>query len=141
MQQQGAERAIRHKWPPTQTLACSGRLGSMEDRKEEGDAKQLSTVPTVSKMLKDNTLVELLYQPGRKTTALAMYNAGRWTVQNHIDVRGKYRLVPFSPQNNLIKNEVVLLPSEPRIYGSEGQLLGEIQNFIRRYVDLSSTFE
>jgi len=36
---------------------------------------------------------------------------------------------------------VVLLPSEPEEYGSEEQLLAEIQSFIHRYVDVSSLFE
>ena len=50
-------------------------------------------------------------------------------------------LVPLSPDNNLIKNEVVLSPSEPRIYESEEHLVAEIAAFIHRYADLSSTFE
>ena len=53
----------------------------------------------------------------------------------------KRRLVPFSPENNLIKNEVVLLPSEPQIYGSEEKLLADIRSYIHRYVDLSPSFE
>src|SRR5262249_19220449 len=48
---------------------------------------------------------------------------------------------PFSPNNNLIKNEVVLLPSEPQIYGSEERLVADVQQFIHRYVDLSPTFQ
>lgn len=70
----------------------------------------------------------------------ALYNAGRWTLQYHQDIEGT-RLVPFSPENNLIRNEAVLLPSEPRMYGSEQRLLSDVEEFIRRYVDLSETFE
>jgi hypothetical protein len=62
-------------------------------------------------------------------------------LQSHIDLDDNARLVPFSPHNNLIKNEVVLLPTEPQIYGSEEQLLSEIRSFIHRYVDLSPSFE
>src|SRR5262249_27257470 len=51
------------------------------------------------------------------------------------------RLIPFSPDNNLIKNEVVLLPSEPQNYWSEQQLVSEVTEFIHRYADLSPTFE
>ncbi|KGJ65558.1 hypothetical protein DXU04_12070 [Bradyrhizobium diazoefficiens] len=50
-------------------------------------------------------------------------------------------MVPFSPNNNLIKNEVVLLPSEPRSYGDEQELVSEVVAFIHRYADLSQTFE
>jgi hypothetical protein len=49
--------------------------------------------------------------------------------------------VPFSPGNNLIKTEAVLLPSEPTIYGSEAELVSEIQQFIHRYVDFEPAFE
>ncbi|MEY9171081.1 hypothetical protein ABIF15_002313 [Bradyrhizobium elkanii] len=35
----------------------------------------------------------------------------------------------------------MLLPSEPRIYGSEQQLVSEIADFIHRYADLSPSFE
>ncbi|BBZ91347.1 hypothetical protein BRDID11004_75240 [Bradyrhizobium diazoefficiens] len=54
---------------------------------------------------------------------------------------GGHKLVPFSPNNNLIKNEVVLLPSEPRSYGDEQELVSEVVAFIHRYADLSQTFE
>jgi hypothetical protein len=86
-------------------------------------------------------LVELLYRPQDQRTALAIFGAGRWTVQHHVDLGQNRRLVPYSPENNLIKNEVVLLPSEPRIYGTEGMLVADIQSFIHQYVDLSPTFE
>ncbi len=70
-----------------------------------------------------------------------MYSAGSWTLVDRVDLNGDAPLVPFSAENNLIKNEVVLLPSEPEIYGSEKELLSDIQSFIHRYVDLSPTFE
>jgi hypothetical protein len=99
-----------------------------------------TTVPVVSRCYPDGTLIELLYRPHERQTVLALFHAGRWTVQPHIDVDGS-RLVPFSPDNNLIKNEAVLLPSEPQIYGNEEKLLADIRSFIHRYVDLSATFE
>ena len=43
--------------------------------------------------------------------------------------------------NNLIKHEVVLFPSEPEEYGSEQALIEEIQSYIHRYVDVSPLFE
>jgi hypothetical protein len=98
-------------------------------------------VPAVSWCLPDGALVELLYRPEERKTLFALCSAGRWTLQSHIDLDDNARLVPFSPHNNLIKNEVVLLPSEPQIYGSEEQLLSEILGFIHRYVDLSPSFE
>ena len=80
-------------------------------------------------------------RPDPRRTLFAIYSAGRWTLQDAIDIGPDTKLVPFSPNNNLIKNEVVLLPSEPRIYGSETELVGEIRAFIHRYVDFDELFE
>jgi hypothetical protein len=108
---------------------------------ETSPDKNRATLPTVSRILSDGSILELLYRPDEERTALALFSAGRWTVQHHVDSDKKHRLVPFSPHNNLIRNEVVLLPSEPRIYGNEGGLLAEIHDFVHRYVDLSPMFE
>ncbi len=106
--------------------------------KREDEAR---SVPTTSAILDDGTLVELVYQPERRKTLLALFNAGRWTLQERVkDSTGRV-LVPFSPNNNLISNDAVLLASEPRIYGSEEALLAEIERFLHRYIDLSQTFE
>jgi hypothetical protein len=105
------------------------------------DEKKKQVVPTASAVLEDGSIVELVFQPERRRTFFAIYDAGRWTLQDGIDLDGDARLVPFSPGNNLIKNEVVLFPSEPSIYGSEEKLVSDIQQFIHRHVDLSATFE
>jgi hypothetical protein len=108
---------------------------------QKTDETKSRGVPTVSQVLEDGSIVELLYRPEHGRTHLVLFNAGRWTVQNEIQVSDKRRLIPFSPNNNLIKNAVVLLPSEPRMYGTERQLISEISEFIHRYADLSPTFE
>jgi hypothetical protein len=81
------------------------------------------------------------FQPQQRRTVFAIYSAGRWTLQDTVDLGPDARLVPFSPNNNLVKNEVVLLPSEPMIYGSEEKLVADIQQFIHRYVDFNASFE
>src|SRR5665213_2983523 len=86
-------------------------------------------------------MIELVYDAGRRRTFLAVFSAGRWTLQDRVTTSGGITLVPFSPENNLIANDAVLLASEPCIYGSEDELVSEIQAFIHRYVDLSPTFE
>lgn len=93
-------------------------------------------------MFDDGTIVELVYQRKRRKTLLALFNAGRWTLQECInDERSGVTLVPFSAKNNLIANEALLLPSEARIYGSEEALVADICAFIHRYVDLTPVFE
>ena len=98
-------------------------------------------MPTASAILDDGTIAEMVFRPDLRRTLFAIYSAGRWTLQDAVDIGSNARLVPFSPNNNLIKNEVVLLPSEPRIYGSEAELVAEIRTFIHRYVDFEESFE
>ncbi len=107
----------------------------------DGKEPKSSRIPTASAILADGTIVELVHKPSRRMTALALFSAGRWTLKSQaVDGAAGVR-VPFSPKNNLIANEALLLPSEPRIYGSEAALVAEIQAFIHRYVDLSPVFE
>ena len=103
--------------------------------------KEKQIVPTASAALNDDAIVEIVYKPELRRTYFSIYNAGRWTLQDAVDLGSDAKLVPFSANNNLIKNEVVLLPSEPRIFGSEAQLVGEIREFIHRYVDFGKSFE
>ncbi|MCK1743420.1 hypothetical protein IVA80_21820 [Bradyrhizobium sp. 139] len=98
-------------------------------------------MPTASAILEDGTIVEMAFDPKQRRTVFAIYNAGRLTLQDAIDLGSDTRLVPFSPNNNLLKNEVVTLPSEPSIYGSEEHLVADIEQFIHRYVDFSTSFE
>ena len=98
-------------------------------------------VPTASAILDDGTIVEMAFRPELRRTLFAIYSAGRWTLQDVVELEPDAKLVPFSANNNLIKNEVVLLPSEPQIYGSEAQLVAGIREFIHRYVDLDAVFE
>ena len=99
------------------------------------------TISTASAILGDGSIVEMTFRPDRQKTFFAIYSAGRWTVQDRIDQGSGTSLVPFSPNNNLIKNEVILLPFEPRIYGNETSLVADVQQFIHRYVDFSASFE
>src|SRR5438093_5272956 len=103
--------------------------------------KQQRPVPTVSAVFEDGAILEMVYHPAEKRTAFVLWRDGEWKVEPSLSVDPFRRLVPYSPNNNLIKNEVVLLPSEPEEYGSEEALLGEIQSFIHRYVDVSALFE
>ncbi len=119
-------------------------LGAVDQgrNKPERDAdKKGSRWPAVSTVCTDGTLIELLYDQERRTTAFAVWKDERWTVENGVTLATGERLVPFSPENNLIRNEAVLLPLSPEEYGSEAELLAEIQGFIHSYVDLSPTFE
>ena len=97
-------------------------------------------VPTASRQLADGTLVELVYDPVRHATALAVWRERQWTIEAEVLSAGEH-LVPFSPGNNIIKHRVVLLPSEPAEFGTKDDLIGEIRSFLHRYLDVSPSFE
>src|SRR5262249_23118959 len=50
------------------------------------------------------------------------------------------RFVPYSRNNSLIRNHVVLFPQGPEEYGTKADLLSSIAVYIDRYVDLSAEF-
>src|SRR5947208_15178987 len=98
--------------------------------------KQQKPIPTVSAVFDDGAILEMVYHPAEKRTAFVLWKDGEWKFEPGLSMDPFRRLVPYSPNNNLIKNEVVLLPSQPEEYGSEDGLLDEIQSFIHRYVDV-----
>ena len=98
-------------------------------------------VPVVSRVSAD-TLIELVYDRDRRTTALVVSRfGGLWNIEQEVNIGTGEVLVPYAASNNLIANECVLLPSKPVEYGFKHELIAEIQAFLHRYVDLSPLFE
>ena len=97
--------------------------------------------PTVSAVLSDGHLAELVFDPVEGRTRFAVWQNGAWKFEQVIHGVAGERLVPYSPHNNLIKKEVVLFPTEPCEYGTEEDLVADIRSFIHRYVDVSPRFE
>ena len=96
--------------------------------------------PTISAVLPDGRLAEMVYD-AEGGTAFVVGACDEWTREEAITLPSGERLVPYSPRNNLLAHEVILLPSTPEEYGSEAELVAEIRSFIHRYVDLSPLFE
>ena len=116
----------------------------MEHQKEEltnADHEFSKPVPTTSAVLGDGQLVELVYDRDKRCTSLAVWNGETWRLEDAVTLDNGRRLIPYSAENNLIQNEVILLPSKPAEYGTEVELVQEIQAFIHRYVDISPRFE
>ena len=107
----------------------------------EKEGEKVRAIPTASAVLPDGELVELVYDPVERSTQFVRGTGDAWTFEASVDTRPGERLVPYSPANNLLVHEVVLLPSEPEEYGSEPELLARIREFIHRYVDISPVFE
>jgi hypothetical protein len=104
------------------------------------DKKQVA-IPTVSALLQDGAILEMVYRHAEAQTSFVIWKDGAWRYEPSVSITERQRLVPFSSNNNLIKNEVVLLPSEPEEYRSEEALLNEIQAFIHEYVDVTPLYE
>ncbi len=99
-------------------------------------------IPTISRVLPDGTLVELVYDAAKRETALACASPeGAITVVPHLDLPTGERLAPYAPANNLIATGCVLLPSAPDDYGTKAELLAAVRAYLHRYVDLSPVFE
>src|SRR5882724_11602418 len=104
-------------------------------------AKKRIHVATASAVLSNGAVLEMLYEPRDKKTAFALWKDGSWTQVAQWQASEHIHLVPYTPENNLIKNGVVLFPSIPQEYGSEKELIFEIQNFIHSYLDVSELYE
>jgi hypothetical protein len=113
---------------------------SQDIKEATTEVKQASAQPAVSMVLPDGTLAEMIYRPDEHRTLFCVAKDGEWHYESSLHAGGR-RLVPYSPGNNLLRNDVVLLPSGPEEFGSEEELVAGIQGFIHRYVDVSPLFE
>lgn len=84
---------------------------------EAAGPKYQRPVPTVSTVLKDGAILEMVYRKAERQTGLVLLRDGKLSRENALEVSPLYRLVPYLATNNLIKNDVVLFPSEPEEYG------------------------
>jgi hypothetical protein len=103
--------------------------------------KQPRPIPTVSAVLPDVGLLEMVLDSEKNQTGFVLYHGSHWSFETELTIGPHKRLVPYSPDNNLIKNEVVLFPSQPEEYSSDEQLIRQVQSFIHRYVDVSPLYE
>ena len=101
-----------------------------------------TSVPTISRVLEDRRLIELVYDPTTQTTALALCEPGCPTkIVSSIELPSGEGLVPYSAKNNLIASGCVLLPSDIGEFVDKDELLARTRSFIHRYVDLAPAFE
>ena len=104
--------------------------------------EQPSRSPTISRVLNDGTMIELVYHGGSGETRLARCQpGGEPSLEETIELASGEVLAPYSPRNNLLTSGCVLLPSAIGERTSKGALLDEIAMHLRRYVDLSPLFE
>ena len=103
------------------------------------EANHETITPTVSRVV-GNMIVELIYDPILRKTALVVCCDGKWRIEQKVKLPSGETLVPYSADNNLIRHECVLLPAKPVQHGDKADLLRDIEDYLRRYVDLSPVF-
>src|SRR3989449_3895292 len=120
---------------------ADSRLHMTQDLQQAAEkAKKQSARPTVSTVLADGSVVEIVYRPEERRTLFCVSKDDEYRYEPNILDNGR-RLVPYSPRNNLLLNDVVLFPSEASAYESEQELVEGIRVFIHRRVLFRSLFE
>lgn len=100
------------------------------------------STPTISRVLSDGTLIDLVHDAGKDTTALAVCPPeGPTSIVEQFAVSDNEVLVPYAASNNLLSSGCVLLPARIAEMGSKAELLADLVSFIHRYVGLSPLFE
>ena len=67
------------------------------------DTSESRKRPSVSEVFDDGMIVEPVYDPKDKRTAFAVWQDGKWRLASSYPVGKKQELIPYSPNNNLIK--------------------------------------
>ena len=111
------------------------------ESKSSAQQEKRPATPAVSGCFSDGTIMELVYHPEEPATAFALWRDGRWSIERDYGLPSGERLIPFSPNNNVIKNDVVVLPSRPVEYGTKSELVADLRRFLHRYLDVSPAFE
>ena len=81
------------------------------------------------------SIIETVYQPDTTTTAFVVATDDGIASVPKMTLAGETS-EPISPANNLLKHRAVLLPSEAVEYGTEAELLAEIEAYLSRFVSL-----
>jgi hypothetical protein len=114
----------------------------LESFKEVAEKRKPTTaVPAVSAVFSDGSILETVYDLDAHQTHFVLWRDGTWDYEDSHRLNAVERWVPYSANHNLIRGEMVLLPSAPCEYGSEAELVAEVKSFIHRYVDVSPLYE
>ena len=76
----------------------------MRPNPQTESANKQKPIPTVSTVFEDGAILEMLCLPTERRSAFVFWRDEQWTIEPGITVGPLQRLVPYSPNNNLIKN-------------------------------------
>jgi hypothetical protein len=104
--------------------------GREERRKQKADKEK--TVPITFKELEDGSLAEVVYDSRAERGQLAIYRNDKISYVDRVIDRGKI-LVPRI--DAYIEKNALKLPSGVEDYGTRDKLIGQIEGFIRKYIE------
>jgi len=107
-----------------------------EIKKEEEDKTRI----IASEILTDGTIIEMLFDSQKNETSLAIYKDNDIKCRKSFEIDG-ITLKPHPAGKDLLKNRVILFPTEAKEYGSQKELIRDIQAFIHKYLSVSLFFE
>src|ERR1035437_3679932 len=107
----------------------------MINKKENSDKQIFKSLVVTS-----DALYEMVYDQEKNETCFVTYNNGKIDFLDKIK-KNKQEYCPLDSRSDLISKNIILFPSNPVEYGTEEELIKEIQAFIHRYLDVSPDFE
>lgn len=96
---------------------------------------------TCSLVLPDGSLVEMIHDRTANETGFLVGQGDTVVPAASVELGSSFRAVPYSPRNNLLTHDVILLASGAQEYGTDEELLADVRAFIHRYCDVSDGFE
>ena len=88
----------------------------------------------------DDKIAETVYDKEKRQTQFVIYKDGEIKFLDKVKQDGQ-EIFPLDAKSDLISKRVVLLPSEPLEYGTEAELVVDIQKFIHRNLEITPMYE
>ena len=116
-------------------------LHMQDEKKMESHKSATKYIPTISTVLSDNVLVEMIYQPKANKAAFVVGTDKEWQTMEKVGINKNDLLVPHQGARAFAEKGVLKLASDVYEYGSESELITDIRDYIHRYVEVSERFE
>ncbi len=91
---------------------------------------------------REEKVYEMIYSPDDGDTFfLTLEKNGEEKLYNYLEQGKTGRTYPYPPNHDLVKNKVILFPSEVEAYGTGKLLIEDIRKFVHKYLEISPFFE
>lgn len=111
-----------------------------EIKAEVEKEREDKSIIIASEILNDGTIIEMLFDSQKNETSLAICKDNEIKEQKTF-TQNEIIFKPHHPRKDLLKCKVVLFPSTTKEYGSQRELIQDIQTFIHKYLSVSLFFE